>query len=380
MSVEQCSRFFERSSKIKQKFDDSIKQCGNIKREAKTDINQCILDLLDIIHEQNDLIIESNPRSNCDLETVVKACKEANCELLDNIKKFIAPQTYSSIVKRGQEYGGSERLIRPNHTVLIRPIDNKIDSKQCENAFKMALKNNKNIAINKIKYISNGGLAVNCGSQEESDLLMDTVDKEMNTFKAEKPKKKNPKIVIKGIDEDLKEEEIVEQIINKNKLIKEFFIANKREQIDDHLKCVFKFRKNVKQTAENKSKTNTWVLEISAQMYNIIVNKLSSVYIGFRSCKVNEYINVFRCFKCCGFGHKADECKQISFSCGICGEGHETNRCSAGTEKHLCVNCDRFNKINKSVKKIDTNHSVFSSSCASLNRIKNIIKSRINYV
>jgi hypothetical protein len=218
----------------------------------------------------------------------------------------------------------------------------------------MALKNNKNIAINKIKYISNGGLAVNCGSQEESDLLMDTVDKEMNTFKAEKPKKKNPKIVIKGID--------------------------KREQIDDHLKCVFKFRKNVKQTAENKSKTNTWVLEISAQMYNIIVNKLSSVYIGFRSCKVNEYINVFRCFKCCGFGHKADECKQISFSCGICGEGHETNRCSAGTEKHLCVNCDRFNKINKSVKKIDTNHSVFSSSCASLNRIKNIIKSRINYV
>lgn len=69
--------------------------------------------------------------------------------------------------------------------------------------------------------------------------------------------------------------------------------------VDDKIKFVRTYK------PKNKRKFNV-ILEIHSQYLTpIICNKY--VYIGWDSCRVFEFINVRRCFKCWKYGHKADK-------------------------------------------------------------------------
>ncbi|KAL4134718.1 hypothetical protein QTP88_006440 [Uroleucon formosanum] len=63
-----------------------------------------------------------------------------------------------------------------------------------------------------------------------------------------------------------------------------------------------------------------WVCSVRPSTFKALVGK--SLFIGFCRCRVREYVDVVRCFKCQRFGHRAQktsDCKSASVKCANCG-------------------------------------------------------------
>jgi hypothetical protein len=64
--------------------------------------------------------------------------------------------------------------------------------------------------------------------------------------------------------------------------------------------------------------------------------------------KFHTGCGLVQCFKCCGYGHIAKNCR-LSASCGHCAQIHETQECQA-KDKSQCTNCTRGGKKDRAHK------------------------------
>jgi len=97
------------------------------------------------------------------------------------------------------------------------------------------------------------------------------------------------------------------------------------------------------------------------------------IKIGWKICKVQNYIGILRCFKCCGYYHFAKDCTKEEI-CGICAEKHATKGCKREIKK--CVNCEEKIKVFK-IKNLNLNHSPFDTDCLCYKKKMEKQKSRI---
>ncbi|KAJ8894042.1 hypothetical protein PR048_006652 [Dryococelus australis] len=83
------------------------------------------------------------------------------------------------------------------------------------------------------------------------------------------------------------------------------------------------------------------VFECSAQLRKSAIETLK-LYIDFVCCRVKEYIEPMRCYRCQRYGHLASRCK-LKEVCSVCAEvEHNHNECKwQGQEQ--CTNCKRDN-------------------------------------
>ncbi|KAG8237929.1 hypothetical protein J437_LFUL017459 [Ladona fulva] len=69
------------------------------------------------------------------------------------------------------------------------------------------------------------------------------------------------------------------------------------------------------------------------------------IYEGWMSHYVKDYLNVTRCYKCQGFGHTAQSCREKKDICPYCAKaGHRYDDCPNKDKDEVCANCHRFGK------------------------------------
>lgn len=86
--------------------------------------------------------------------------------------------------------------------------------------------------------------------------------------------------------------------------------------------------------------------------------------IGWNICKVQDYVGILRCYKCCGYYHLAKDCIKKE-ACGNCANRHATRECRSEIKK--CINCEEKIKSYK-IKNLKSDHSAYDGNCPCLKK------------
>jgi hypothetical protein len=170
-----------------------------------------------------------------------------------------------------------------------------------------------------------GEVVLVCRNEEQRKKL-ETVLKTTEGVEMGSKKKLNPTVTLTGLETGWKEEEIVDEVFQKNGWIQS---TTTREEFKEAFK--FLARKRCQ-----KSPKENLTFAVEPRLHKAFIEK-QKIVVGLTMVFVEEMVQVTRCFKCNGLGHIAKSCKQEP-KCHKCGkEGHKIKECRS--EKSECGNC-----------------------------------------
>lgn len=256
----------------------------------------------------------------------------------------------------------SNRDNKSNKIILVKTTGNKdTDSEEVKKKVIKLLKPNKDkIRIKNMRKARDSALIIDVEAEEDIEEIK-KIDFNKEGLTLEQPRKTGPCIIIYDIDKNITKDEIRNNLWNKN--LNRSGLS--KHQYDE--KIFFRY------SLKNKDpKLVNWILEVPPRVYDVLLDR-GRVYIEWKACRINEFINITRCFKCHGFGHYAKNCESEQQTCGHCGEkGHGFKECQKRSENPKCVCCIRSKRKN-------AEHSIKDKTCPEYIRQLQRYKDRINY-
>lgn len=186
------------------------------------------------------------------------------------------------------------------------------------------------------------GVVVEVDSKEEAEKLKNCINLINKGYKVEGGRKKNPVIMIYGVEQGDEEDmlrELYERNVQPNEISEEEFL--KGMNVRHKMKMRSAQGRNDARNREIERKEN-WIIECEPRIRNLLRRK-DRVFLGWESCQIKDYVDVPRCFKCHRYGHVAKVCTEKENKCAWCGKGHRVEDCEQKEEDLHCVNCKREN-------------------------------------
>ncbi|CAM1322035.1 Uncharacterised protein r2_g3039 [Pycnogonum litorale] len=246
------------------------------------------------------------------------------------------------------------------HTTLVYPTDSRQTCQLTRSVLKAKIDLTKsNIQIANIKHLRNGGLAISMPSKQFKESFDEALIPCSADLKIYKPKKRFPMIRIRNIEVDVDEKLLLEDLLLRNSLA-------------DATTESFSFRffsKPFKGILKNA------VVQVQPSVFKQLLSR-DRVFIGWTSCRVEEFLPLTRCFNCCSYGHTAKFCPQPNPTCGRCSGEHKTQECD-GHSSASCINCSK----NNSRRGTNSNvcHTSWDWKCPCHISISSLIRSRTDY-
>jgi hypothetical protein len=103
----------------------------------------------------------------------------------------------------------------------------------------------------------------------------------------------------------------------------------------------------------------------------------SKLKIGWEICKVADYLNPTKCYRCSRYNHKHNEYRREE-NCPHCAGKHKIKECTAALSEHKCINCITYNSFNKE-EKLNENHTALSKECHSLEAVFSRYRNNMEY-
>jgi hypothetical protein len=72
----------------------------------------------------------------------------------------------------------------------------------------------------------------------------------------------------------------------------------------------------------------------------VLLSRGGRLYIGWESCRVEDFTTAVCCTRCSMYGHNSKKCRQERPTCADCGGDHEVEACKAAEKR--CATCHRF--------------------------------------
>lgn len=229
-----------------------------------------------------------------------------------------------------------------DEVVIIKP-KMKQESKKTVEALQKNIKPAVlEVGITAVKNIKEGGVVIKCKNKEEQEKIKKAAEKKLTkNYEIKAPELKNPCIKIIDIQDKLEADELINCILKQNVYLQDM------KNIFLKLRIIKKMRRNYMA-----------IVECDPLAYKKIISE-GHLCINWSRCRVFEYIGVFRCFKCAGFDHHAENCNSEPRCLHCASKDHQTEACENDTVK--CVNCiDSNMKFNIG---LDVNHKVYDKSC-----------------
>lgn len=221
------------------------------------------------------------------------------------------------------------KIQKTTHTVFITS-----KAKETGNNIKNEFTRKINPRISKIKInnmrTTRNALIIETEGEEDIKRIME--HKDLNNLICEKPRKRNPLMIIYDAEAGLSEQDLTDIMYEQN-----FEGQMSLEEFRKEFKPRFK-------TGPRDRPTVHHVVEVTAKIRREIFSR-KRLYCGFRSLNVKDYIVVPRCAKCQDLGHVVKHCQQEASICGHCGvQGHEKTQCPSKDKQKMCIPCTKRGK------------------------------------
>lgn len=250
-----------------------------------------------------------------------------------SLSEFVATNktlSYASIA-------GGERA----KSLIVKPKNKNSNSEKTKKML-MQVVDPTSSGVNEIKTLSNGCVLLKCKTNEEVERIEKQLnEKEGEHYTTEETNgdvKQQVKIV--GMTKKYENEEL-RALIAKQHLSANAYVR------------VLKVYSDIKTRKESFNA----IVEFDAKTAKFILNT-KTISIAWDTCKAFGYVRIKRCFKCLGYNHVANECKN-KIACIKCGGEHKVEECK--NNKMSCVNCVEYAKKNKT--NLDTSHHAFAHKC-----------------
>lgn len=206
---------------------------------------------------------------------------------------------------------------------------------------------------------------IKCTSRTDCLKIAEEINKNKNGIKAKIPAKKNPRLLILGIENDIDDNDIVGIIASQNDNVKHIL-----NQENNFMKMI--------SSRKDRLGSKFVILETSPQVWQTCT-KLGQLFIGYKCCPVKQSVFVPQCYNCLSFGHISKFCTNKPV-CSKCGNEHSSSTCQANSMAQ-CFNCLRWKSSRNYglANNIDINHSVFSKECPYHKKASERAKNRIDY-
>lgn len=207
-----------------------------------------------------------------------------------------------------------------------------------------------------------GKIIVECQKSGDRSILAGALKGNLGKqYKVFASNKKLPKIKIVEVEQKVErecEDEFIKKIIKQNEL--------------DMDRDTFKMQ-IVKMSKTGKN-GKTIIMEVDPKTHKYFVEK-ARIKIGWKNCIVYDHVSVIRCYRCWGFNHHANDCRN-KISCQKCGQEHDSQECKSAVKK--CVNCTKMTEKYK-IEDLDNNHEATYINCESYKRMVERNRKNIAY-
>ena len=221
------------------------------------------------------------------------------------------------------------------------------------------------IKIKGVRKTRDGGLVIETATSEDLRKIEEHNTLKEKGYRIIKAGASNPRIVVFYIPKSLSECEITETIYNQNE---DLFVGISKEEFESNFQPRFRMGRRAEEV------TN-WVVEVSPKIRSVIrADDKQRLYVGWMSCKIQDFRGVSRCFNCQMYGHVAKFCRITEKTCSYCAKtGHIANECPDAKAKKepTCPACK------KAKKKAD--HSGGDKKCPAYKAALDRVISRTNY-
>lgn len=99
------------------------------------------------------------------------------------------------------------------------------------------------------------------------------------------------------------------------------------------------------------------IVEVPPYIHKKILNN-NKIKIGWRSCKVYNYVDIIRCYNCWSYNHFKDKCTKKKV-CRICADNHDEKDCTRNQKQ--CINCNKMNQ--RKSTNWETKHEATDLNC-----------------
>ncbi|XP_023229257.1 uncharacterized protein LOC111629578 [Centruroides sculpturatus] len=352
----------------------------NVKQKERCKIRECVANMFGYLHEMFAIVketrrqmarVENNKSQQAPLQTT------QNTTYSDILKRTIKPSNTTRNIQKSLDQKLNQEGTGGSHAVLIYPKDQtgeeeQINMDKVTEVLKSKIEPHKlKIKIKTVRKVKDNGVCIRVGDRDQSISLEKAIKeiKELDDkINCKRSEGKKPRVILLNVPQSIQEDDIPTYIYKQNDIWGDLKEETFRNQ------CTISTILNRGRRTENCRHV---VLSVAPQIRNTFI-KEKHISINWATIKVDDYIPITRCYRCCGTGHIAKDCDQEQH-CSHCGENHKYSECDRLKKPPCCVNCHRNNKDAPNSKKQPTNHGALHPMCPITKRLKEAAIKRTDY-